>query len=201
MSSPVFATTATRSGATASAMPRASLAPPVPPARTTTSSALTSTQSLPHGIRQPRQADSRVGLVAGVDGDQQRGQRLGYARHLQAPAVDAAHALDQAQQPCRPELVGARIAAQQHVLFERVREVASDAALTVCSAETTRTPSGAISRACSAAEPCQTPSVRVALPPTAAASGTVASISSWPGASAWARLCSVSAWLRKGTLR
>ena len=54
----------------------------------------------------------------------------------------------------------------------------------VCSAETTRTPSGTISAACCAAEPCHTPSMRVALPPTAAASGTVASISSLPGASA-----------------
>ena len=51
----------------------------------------------------------------------------------------------------------------------------------MCSAETTRTPSGTISSACWAAEPCQTPSIRVALPLTAAASGTVASISSWPG--------------------
>ena len=52
----------------------------------------------------------------------------------------------------------------------------------MCRAETTRTPSGAISSACWAAEPCHTPSMRVALPLTAAASGTVASISSWPGA-------------------
>ncbi len=42
---------------------------------------------------------------------------------------------------------------------------------------TTRTPSGAISWACCAAEPCQTPSVRVALPLIAAARGAVASIS------------------------
>ena len=71
----------------------------------------------------------------------------------------------------------------------------------MCRAETTRTPSGAISAACSAAEPCHTPSMRVALPLTAAASGTVASISSLPGASASLRLVSVSEWLRKGTLR
>src|SRR5664279_1204857 len=77
----------------------------------------------------------------------------------------------------------------------------SEAALTVCRPETTRTPSGAISAACSAAEPCQTPSIRVALPLTAAASGTVASISSLPGVSASLRLVSVSEWLRNGTLR
>ena len=78
---------------------------------------------------------------------------------------------------------------------------ASEAALTVCSADTTRTPSGTISSACCAAEPCQTPSMRVALPATAAASGTVASISSCPALSASWMLASVSDWLRKGTLR
>src|ERR1700689_960763 len=77
----------------------------------------------------------------------------------------------------------------------------SEAALTVCRADTTRTPCPTISSACSAAEPCHTPSIRVAFPLTAAASGTVASISSWPGDSASLRLASVSEWLRKGTLR
>src|SRR5271166_598695 len=77
----------------------------------------------------------------------------------------------------------------------------SEAALTVCRAEITRTPSGAISAACCAAEPCHTPSMRVALPLTAAASGTLASISSVPGESARLRSASVSDWLRKGTLR
>ena len=43
--------------------------------------------------------------------------------------------------------------------------------------DTTVTPRGAISAACCAADPCQTPSVRVARPPIAAASGTVASTS------------------------
>src|SRR4029453_17230478 len=42
------------------------------------------------------------------------------------------------------------------------------------------TPSGATSWACGAADPCQTPSVRVALPEIAAASGTVQSTSSCP---------------------
>src|ERR1700727_740645 len=77
----------------------------------------------------------------------------------------------------------------------------SDAALTEWSAETTRTPSGAISAACCAAEPCQTPSIRVALPLTAAASGTVASIKSCPGFSTSFKFVSVSEWLRNGTLR
>ena len=74
-------------------------------------------------------------------------------------------------------------------------------ALIVCSAETTRTPSGAISAACCAAEPCGTPSTRVALPPTAAARGTVASTRSWPSLRTGARLPRFSAWLRKGTHR
>src|ERR1700716_1579139 len=77
----------------------------------------------------------------------------------------------------------------------------SDAALTVCSADTTRTPWGTFSSVCCAAEACHTPSIRVALPLTAAASGTLASITSWPEPSAGERLVSVSDWLRKGTQR
>ena len=72
-------------------------------------------------------------------------------------------------------------------------------ALTVCSALTTTTPSGTISWACSAAEPCGTPSSRVALPDTAAASGTVASTRIWPGSSAFLRFVRFSDWARKGT--
>ena len=71
----------------------------------------------------------------------------------------------------------------------------------MCSAETTRTPSGTISAACWAAEPCQTPSIRVALPDTAAASGTVASTTSCPSRRCSLRLVSVSDWLRNGTHR
>ena len=63
------------------------------------------------------------------------------------------------------------------------------------------TPSGTISWACWAAEPCQTPSERVALPLTAAASGTVQSTSSWPGSSTSRRLLRFSDWARKGTVR
>ncbi len=80
-------------------------------------------------------------------------------------------------------------------------EVASEAAETVCRAETTRTPSGTISSVCWAAEPCHTPSIRVALPLTAAASGTLASISSCPARRAPFKLVRVSDWLRNGTLR
>ena len=104
------------------------------------------------------------------------------ARRLQAPAVDAAQAVDALDQLRRLALVRARVAAHSTSWSSGCSRSASEAALTVCSAETTRTPSGAISAACCAAEPCHTPSMRVALPPTAAASGTVASISSWPGA-------------------
>src|SRR5947209_10463265 len=75
----------------------------------------------------------------------------------------------------------------------------SSAALTVWKAETTVTPSGTISWACWAADPCQTPKVRVALPLTAAASGTVASTSSCSFLSTVLRFVSVSDWLRNGT--
>ena len=143
-----------------------------------------------------------VGLVAGVDADQQRGQRLGDARHLQAPAVHAAQSVDAVDQLRAPALVGlARRRRPARPGRARARGRRSDAALTVCSAETTRTPSGTISRACWAAEPCHTPSIRVALPATAAASGTVASMNSWPSRRRPSRLVRVSDWLRKGTLR
>ena len=49
-----------------------------------------------------------VRLVAGVDADQQRGQRLGDPRHLQPPGVHAAQARDQLDQRRRLRLVGAR---------------------------------------------------------------------------------------------
>ena len=94
------------------------------------------------------------------------------------------------------------VAADEHVLVERRgRGPSAPGALTVCSAATTRTPSGTISAACWAAEPCQTPSMRVALPQTAAASGTVASTSSWPSRRWLLRFVSVSDWLRNGTHR
>ena len=140
-------------------------------------------RSLPAARRAGRvEPDAGVRLVADVDADQQRRQRLGGARHLQAPAVDAAQpvdALDQRAPPRACRRACRRTRARPGRAGARGRS--SDAALTVCSAETTRTPSGTISGACCAAEPCHTPSMRVALPLTAAASGTVASISSWPG--------------------
>src|SRR5271166_6282449 len=90
MSSPVLTIATTRSGPTTSAMPRTSLAPPVPPARTTTSSPI----HAPRRVGQAGEADTRVGLVAGVHRDEQSRQRLGYPRHLEAPAVHAAQAVD-----------------------------------------------------------------------------------------------------------
>ena len=75
------------------------------------------------------------------------------------------------------------------------------AALTVWSAEQTRTPSGTISATCWAAEPCQTPMVRVALPEIAAASGTEASTTSCPGRRCCLRFVRVSDCERNGTER
>jgi hypothetical protein len=71
-------------------------------------------------------------------------------------------------------------------------------AATVCNAETTPTPSGTSSAACWAAEPCHTPRVRVAAPPTAAARGTVASMTTWPARRLGRSSRSVSWWLAKG---
>src|SRR5512133_4372489 len=109
MSSAVLATT-TSSSPTTSSIPRASLAPPVPPARTTTTAS------------HPGDLDPGVRLVAHVDRDQQGGQRLGDARHLQAPGVDAAQALDALDEADDAVLVLAAIAADQDVLVEGVIE-------------------------------------------------------------------------------
>src|SRR6478672_12880373 len=68
-------------------------------------------------------------------------------------------------------------------------------------AEITVTPSGTISTACGAAEPCHTPSVRVALPLTAAAVGTVQSTRSCPSSRPSRRLLRFSDWALNGTAR
>jgi len=65
-----------------------------------------------------------VSLVAPVDGDQECCQRFDYARHLEATGVDAAQSLDSADQGRGARLVGATVAGDQHVLRERVVEVA-----------------------------------------------------------------------------
>src|SRR5437763_3883733 len=169
MSSPVFAMT-TRSSPATSSMPRASLAPPVPPARTTTGPAIIGGRPLhprPSGVAanlrltsssvvaiallfrlpasssrsvfarrngrgfrgrpqldalQAGQPDPGVRLVAAVDRDQQGGERLGDARHLEAAAVDAAQAGDALNQLRRLALVRPPVAADQHVLVQVVVE-------------------------------------------------------------------------------
>ena len=146
--------------------------------------------------------DARVGLVAAVD--RRSAARSAARRCAPSPGGPASTqrrpsiALDELRDAlaCRRACGRRRRARPRRA---RGRGRASIAALTVCSALTTRTPSGTISCACWAAEPCQTPSVRVALPLTAAASGTVASTSSWPSRSDGLAGCEVSDWLRNGT--
>src|SRR6266851_2905133 len=58
---------------------------------------------------------------------------------------------------------------------------ASSSAPRFCNAAARLTPAGKSSFVCSAAEPCQTPSTRVAAPPMVAARGTVVSITIVPG--------------------
>src|SRR5271165_1442132 len=118
MSSPVLTIAHTRSAPATSTIPLASLAPPVPPARTTTPSPI----HAPRRVGQAGQADPRVGLVAGVNRDQQSRQRLGGARHLEASAVHAAQAGDPLDEVGGLTLVLARVAAQQHVLLERMAQ-------------------------------------------------------------------------------
>ena len=142
---------------------------------------------------------ARVRLVADVDRDQQRRQRLDQARRLERAGVHRPQAGDPADQlgdRCAWRPCGRRRPARPRRVGRRGRRASR--ASTVCSALTTVTPSGTISCACSAAEPWGTPSSRVALPETAAASGTVASTRIWPGCSAPLRLVRFSDWARNG---
>src|ERR1700709_2716788 len=112
MSSPVLAITLS-SEPTSSCIPAASLAPPVPPAR----SATRISRLCPVvAVRQTREADAGVRLVAGVDRDQQRRQLLDDAGHLQGAGVDRAQAGDQLDQAGDACLVGLLVAADEHVL-------------------------------------------------------------------------------------
>ncbi len=153
------------------------------------------------GRSQAGDLDSGPDLVADVDRDEQRRELLDDPGHLERPAVDRRAGPAISPTSSITLALSSRRSPQTSTSSSSSwsRSVSS-AALTVWKAETTRTPSGAISCACWAAEPCHTPSVRVALPLTAAASGTVASTSSWPSRSAPLRFVSVSDWLRNGTL-
>jgi len=77
---------------------------------------------------------------------------------------------------------------------------ASDAAPKFCNAAAKLTPGGNSSFVCSAAEPCQTPSVRVAAPPTVAANGTVVSMTVVPGLHTLFNCFKRTAALEKGTV-
>src|SRR3954462_3418136 len=97
MSSAVLAITE-RPAPSASCMPAASLAPPVPPARTTQRPIpLTAIPRLRPvvGFRETGDLDSGVRLVAAVDPDQQGGQRLHDSGLVQGAGVDGAQSVDQ----------------------------------------------------------------------------------------------------------
>ena len=86
-----------------------------------------------------------MGLVAGVDRDQHRGELLDDPRHLQRAGVDRPQPGDQLDDRGDPRLVGLAVAADQDVLVELGVGVAERGALTVWSAAITVTPSGTIS--------------------------------------------------------
>src|SRR5205085_12187878 len=124
MSSPVFATTTSSSAPTTSSIPRASFAPPVPPARTTTGALTRAIPCVPgatpaggsrQAVAQPCEPDPRSDLIADVDRDDQRGQLLDDPRHLERPAVDGAQAIDPPDQLREPALVVLAVTADQHV--------------------------------------------------------------------------------------
>src|ERR1700716_112660 len=94
MSSPVLAMTVRRPAPITSSMPRASFAPPVPPASTTTGP-FTAVTLLPRSARgQPRDLDTGAYLVAHVDRDDQRRHLLDDPGHLERSAVNRAQAGD-----------------------------------------------------------------------------------------------------------
>src|SRR5947209_13701607 len=118
MSSPGLAITTSSSGPTTSSIPRASLAPPVPPARTTTG--LLSDASPRRGPTrsQARDLDPRPHLVPDVDRDDQRGELLDDPRHLQAPAVHRTKPVDQPHQLGHALLGRAIVTADEHILVQ-----------------------------------------------------------------------------------
>src|ERR1700709_1948949 len=94
MSSPVLAITLS-SEPTSSCIPAASLAPPVPPAR----SATRISRLCPVvAVRRTREADSGVRLVAGVDRDQHRRQQIEFGGHHHDALVARSQAGDQLDQ-------------------------------------------------------------------------------------------------------
>src|SRR6476469_2751899 len=115
MSSPLLAITA-RSEPISSCIPAASLAPPVPPARSAILIAVGSSPVV--AVGQAGELDTGVRLVAAVDRDQHRGELLDDAGHLERAGVDRAQPRDQLDQPRHPRLVGLAVAAERHVLVE-----------------------------------------------------------------------------------
>src|SRR5436190_23111847 len=100
MSSAVLAITETPSPS-ASCIPAASFAPPVPPARTTQRPIpLTATPRLGPVVcvGEPRDLDARTCLVAAVDADQQRGQWLHDPGLVEWAGVDRAQPVHQVDQ-------------------------------------------------------------------------------------------------------
>src|SRR5579884_730375 len=115
MSSPVLARTTSSPEPTTSSIPRASLAPPVPPASTTTGPLTPRSQ--------PGDLDSSSYPMARVDRNDQRRQLLGDPCHLEPATIDRAQALDPLDQLGHLGLVGGSIAAEQDILVQLVLEV------------------------------------------------------------------------------
>src|SRR3954447_5864476 len=122
MSSAVLAITDTPSPS-ASCMPAASFAPPVPPARTTQRPIpLTAIARLRPVVcvGEAGDPDPRVRLVAAVDADQHGCQRLADPRLFERTRVDRAQSVDQLDYGRDAALVGLLVTADQDVLVERL---------------------------------------------------------------------------------
>src|SRR3954465_1213231 len=112
-----------RPSPSASGMPAGSLAPPVPPARTTQRPIpLTAIARLRPVVcvGESGDPDPRVRLVAAVDADQHGCQRLDDPRLFERAGVDRAQSVDQLDYGRDAALVGLLVTADQDVLVERL---------------------------------------------------------------------------------
>ena len=150
-------------GPTTSSMPRASFAPPVPPASTHDSGSARSSTLTPRVVRQAGDAHARVGIVLGIDRDHQRvidSAMRAISKRPQStqrsPSIrwskSAAWLLSsrKSPQPARPGR--GRLEVGQRGRADRVQ------------GRDDSHPVGRHLQACCAADPCHTPSMRVALP-------------------------------------
>ena len=123
-------------------------------------------------------------LVGPVDRHEEGGERLGHPSHLEAAAVHPSHAGDAVDQRADARLRVRVVGAQEHVAVDLLLEGLQGLGRDRVEAGDHAGPLPRIAWACSAADPCQGRSTCHGRPPTAVASGLVASRTTAPGATA-----------------